>query len=48
MDTFNLEFDDAYQYMAAEKHAAILVSFDEDFNRTKRGAMKPTEVLQAK
>jgi uncharacterized protein len=48
MDTFNLDFDDAYQYVAAEKYAATLVSFDEDFNRTKRSAMKPAEVLQAK
>ncbi|GIK41523.1 MAG: PIN domain nuclease [Chloroflexota bacterium] len=45
MDTFSLDFDDAYQYVAAEKYAAVLVSFDEDFNRTKRSPMKPAEIL---
>jgi len=43
---FNLDFDDAYQYAAAEKHNLILVSFDGDFDRTERGRRTPTEVLQ--
>jgi predicted nucleic acid-binding protein len=40
-----LDFDDAYQYVAAEKHDLTLVSLDADFDRTKRGRMTPAEVL---
>jgi predicted nucleic acid-binding protein len=43
---FNLDFDDAYQYVAAEKYNLIIVSFDSDFDRTERGRRTPTEVLQ--
>lgn len=42
---FDLDFDDAYQYVAAEKHDLILVSFDADFDRTERGRKTPTEIL---
>ncbi len=41
---FNLDFDDAYQYAAAEKYGLILVSFDKDFDRTERGRKSPAEV----
>ena len=34
---FKLDFDDAYQYVAAEKYGLTLVSFDADFDRTKLG-----------
>jgi len=34
---FNLDFDDAYQYVAAEKYNLTLVSLDGDFDRTERG-----------
>lgn len=40
----NLDFDDAYQYTAAEKHNLTLVSFDSDFDVTVRGKMTPAEV----
>jgi uncharacterized protein len=40
-----LDFDDAYQYVAAEKHDLTLVSLDADFDRTKRGRVTPAEVL---
>ena len=43
---FNLDFDDAYQYVAAEKYNFALVSFDSDFDRTERGKITPAEVLQ--
>jgi len=46
MREFNLDFDDAYQYTAAEKHDLTIVSFDADFDRTKRGRKTPWEVLQ--
>jgi len=39
-----LDFDDAYQYVAAEKSNFILVSFDSDFDTTERGKKTPGEV----
>ena len=42
---FNLDFDDAYQYAAAQKHGLALVSFDSDFDRTERGRRTPAEIL---
>ncbi|MBA3711280.1 MAG: PIN domain-containing protein [Pyrinomonadaceae bacterium] len=44
MSKFNLDFDDAYQYAAAEKHGLVTVSFDSDFNRTTRGKKTPAEI----
>lgn len=44
--TQNLDFDDAYQYVAAEKYNLTLVSFDSDFDRTKRGRKTPAELLK--
>jgi predicted nucleic acid-binding protein len=46
MRRFRLDFDDAYQYVAADKHALTLVSFDADFDRTERGRKTPEQVLQ--
>lgn len=40
-----LSFDDAYQYVAAEKHDLTLVSFDADFDRTDRGRKTPADIL---
>jgi predicted nucleic acid-binding protein len=34
---FKLDFDDAYQYAAAEKYNLTIISFDNDFDRTERG-----------
>jgi len=42
---FGFDFDDAYQYAAAEKHNLTLVSFDTDFDRTDRGRTTPADVL---
>ena len=42
---FKLDFDDAYQYVAAIKYGYTLVSFDSDFDRTKLGRKTPAEVL---
>jgi len=42
---FKLDFDDAYQYVAAEKHDLTLVSFDADFDRTDRGRKTPADIL---
>jgi predicted nucleic acid-binding protein len=41
-----LSFDDAYQYVAAERHNLTLVSFDADFDQTERGRRTPAEVLE--
>ena len=40
-----LSFDDAYQYVAAEKYNMTLVSFDADFDRTERGRETPADIL---
>jgi predicted nucleic acid-binding protein len=42
---FNLDFDDAYQYVAAEKYGLTLISFDTDFDRTERGRKLPSQIL---
>jgi hypothetical protein len=43
--TFSLDFDDAYQYVAAKKYNLGLLSFDRDFDRTDRGRKTLEEVL---
>jgi uncharacterized protein len=45
MDKYNLDFDDAYQYVAAEQNNLVIVSFDNDFDRTVRGKKTPAEIL---
>ena len=40
--TYNLDFDDAYQYIAAHKYNLELISFDNDFNQTPGGKKTPT------
>ena len=44
---YGLDFDDAYQYAVAEKNDLTLVSFDKDFDRTKRGRKTPADILQS-
>lgn len=41
----SLDFDDAYQYVVAERHNLLLVSFDNDFVHTARGRKTPAEIL---
>jgi len=41
---FNLDFDNAYQHVAAEKNDLNIVSFDSDFDRTERGRKTPAEI----
>ena len=45
IDHFSLDFDDAYQYVAAEQFAAEMVSFDTDFDHTDLGRSSPNEIL---
>jgi predicted nucleic acid-binding protein len=47
MDRFGLDFDDAYQYVAAERYQVELVSFDGDFDGTERGRVTPEEIIEA-
>lgn len=42
---YGLDFGDAYQYVAAEKHNLTLVSLDADFDRTERGRKTPADIL---
>jgi predicted nucleic acid-binding protein len=41
---FGLDFDDAYQCVAAEKYGCTLVSLDSDFDKTPGGRKTPREV----
>jgi hypothetical protein len=43
--SFRLDFDDAYQYVVAEKFDLALVSFDADFDRTDRKRPTPADIL---
>ena len=40
MQQFRLDFDDAYQYVAAEIHDLGIVSFDKHFDETPRGRIR--------
>ena len=43
--SFRLDFDDAYQYVVAEKFGLVLVSFDSDFDRTDRKRIIPADIV---
>jgi len=43
---FKLDFDDAYQYVVAQKHDLTIVSFDRDFDRTELGRKTPGKILE--
>jgi hypothetical protein len=45
---YGLDFDDAYQYTAAQKYNLTLLSFDTDFDRTARGRKTPAAVRPSK
>jgi len=45
MARYNLDFDDAYQYVVAAEFDADIVSFDGDFDRTDRGRVMPSRIL---
>jgi predicted nucleic acid-binding protein len=44
IDKYKLDFDDSYQYVAAEQNGLTLVSFDNDFDRTNKGKKNPAEI----
>lgn len=37
--TFHLDFDDAYQYVAADRYDLAIVSYDADFDRTPKAGI---------
>ncbi|CAN5682280.1 type II toxin-antitoxin system VapC family toxin [soil metagenome] len=45
---YRLNFDDAYQYVAAELNSVPLVSFDSDFDNTELGRITPLQVMTEK
>jgi len=45
MDQFGLDFDDAYQYSAAERENVAIISFDTHFDQTERGRQLPAHLL---
>ena len=47
IDRYQLDVDDAYQYVAAELNGLRLVSLDADFDRTPNGRLTPAAALQA-
>lgn len=46
MDKYKLDFDDAYQYVAAERNELTLISFDRDFDKTDKGKKTPADILR--
>jgi hypothetical protein len=45
MDQLGLDFDDAYQYVSAERENVDIVSLDAHFDQTERGRRTPAQVL---
>lgn len=45
MKDFRLDFDDAYQYVAAVRFELMLVSYDTDFDRCPLGRHTPRQLL---
>jgi predicted nucleic acid-binding protein len=47
MNKFHLDFDDAYQYVAAKRNGLLLVSFDADFDKTDINRKVPADLLDS-
>lgn len=45
--SLDLDFDDAFQYLVAEREGLTLVSFDAHFDRTPRGRKAPAAAMPA-
>lgn len=46
MNKFKMDFDDAYQYVAADKYNLIIVSFDNCFEHTDLGRKTPLDIIR--
>ncbi|MGM0381775.1 MAG: type II toxin-antitoxin system VapC family toxin [bacterium] len=42
---YNLDFDDAYQYTAAQKNNLTLITFDSDFDNVPGETKTPSEII---
>lgn len=42
-----LDYDDAYQYIAAAHYSLTIITLDSDFDRTDRGRTTPEEIIWA-
>lgn len=45
VEEHQLDFGDVYQYMAADMHGLVVVSFDKDLEKTPRGKKAPVEFI---
>lgn len=45
MKRYKLDFDDAYQYLAAKLHGLTLVTFDRDLKRSPLGGRTPAQII---
>ena len=45
IQSHGLDFDDAYQYVAASRYGLTLISLDSDFDRTDHGRTTPEEMI---
>lgn len=43
----SLDYDDAYQYIAAARYGLTIITLDSDFDRTDRGRTTPEEIIWA-
>ena len=43
---YGLDFDDAYQYVTADRDDLTVISFDADFDRTPRGRKTPAQIAR--
>ncbi len=48
MDAFHLDFDDPYQYTLAQEFGLHIVSFDQDFNLTEKGRVRPADIISGR
>ncbi len=46
IEQHNLDFDDAYQYITAQRYDLVIISLDSDFDRTDRGRRSPDEIMR--
>ncbi len=42
---YQLDYDDAFQYVVAELYNLIIVSFDKDFDKTPKGRKEPQDLI---
>jgi uncharacterized protein len=45
MSSAHLDFDDAFQHVAAERNDLKIISFDSDFDRSPRGRITPAQAV---